>query len=204
MNADPIRPPLRLRLTRQAPSLTLLAAAAVLVGLPVLSGCGGNPADAMADAYACALTNCKSSKDVAVQDLRLGGSLIREEGRINASFGLGYRANLLTVVRLESPDGLVLLPGPVPLEATSQGGGSVGAQVQSTQDRWTVRLQHGGQSYDSSIELPPAVQIRVPAPSTLTRSLGQFGTTLDVAAAPLPQVVLGDGCLLYTSDAADD
>ncbi len=182
----------RRHLSWRAPALAA-AALAGMAGMSGLSGCGGNPGSGIADAYSCAFTNCKSSKDVAAEDLRLGGNLTRENGRVTASFGLGYRANLLTVVRLQSPDGMLLLPGPVPLEATSQDGGSVGAQVQSTQDRWTVRLQHGGQSYDSSIELPPEVQIRVPAPSTLTRSLGQFGTTLNVAAAPLPQVVLGDG-----------
>lgn len=178
---------------RRLQARALAMSAAALAGLAGLSGCGGNPGAGIADAYACAVTNCKSSTEVAAEDLRLGGNLTRENGRVTASFGLGYRANLLTVVRLQSPDGMLLLPGPVPLEATSQDGGSVGAQVQSTQDRWTVRLQHGGQSYDSSIELPPEVQIRVPAPSTLARSLGQFGTTLNVAAAPLPQVVLGDG-----------
>ncbi len=178
---------------RRPQARALALAAAALAGLAGLSGCGGNPGAGIADAYSCAFTNCKSSTEVAAEDLRLGGNLTRENGRVTASFGLGYRANLLTVVRLQSPDGMLLLPGPVPLEATSQDGGSVGAQVQSTQDRWTVRLQHGGQSYDSSIELPPEVQIRVPAPSTLTRSLGQFGTTLSVAADPLPQVVLWDG-----------
>lgn len=171
----------------------LALAAAALAGMAGLSGCGGNPGAGIADAYTCAFTNCKSSTEVAAEDLRLGGNLTRENGRVTASFGLGYRANLLTVVRLQSPDGMLLLPGPVPLEPKSQEGGALGAQVQSSQDRWTVRLQHGGKSYDSSIELPPEVQIRVPAPSTLTRSLGQFGTTLNVAADPLPQVVLGDG-----------
>lgn len=166
------------------------AALGLLAGL---GGCGGNPGSELVDAYACGLTNCKYSADVAPQDLRLGGSLTREDGRVSAEFGLSYRANLLTVVRLSSPDALSLLPGQVPLTSKTGPDGALEAQLTSNQDSWTVRLSHRGQTYDSAAVLPAPVQIRAPAPANLVRSQAEFSTTLAGPGGVVPEVRLAEG-----------
>lgn len=171
-------------------------AAPALAGLLALSGCGGSPiddlADDMANGVVCGLANCKSSTEVAPQDLRLSGSLRREDGRVSADLGFSYRANLLTVVRLDSPDALWLMPGQVRLTPTSELGDTLAAQLVSNQDAWTVRLQHRGQTYDSAVHLPAAVQIRVAAPGTLQRSQAQFSSTVAGPAGLQPQLSLAD------------
>ncbi|HLO95957.1 MAG TPA: hypothetical protein VK195_16745 [Burkholderiaceae bacterium] len=180
--------PRRARLSRR-PALALVAAA-LLAGL---GGCGGSPGSEIADAYSCAFTNCKSSTEVAPQDLRLGGSLTREDGRVNADLGLSYRANLLTNVRLSSPDALWLMPGQVPVTSRSGPDGTLEAQVDSTQDSWTVRLFHRGQTYDSTVVLPAPVQIRAPAPASLLRSQAQFSAGLSGPSGTVPQIRLAEG-----------
>lgn len=171
------------------PALALLG-----VGLlAVLGGCGGGPGAELTDATSCAVNNCKYSADVAPQDLRLGGYLTREDGRVSAEFGLSYRANLVTVVRLSSPDALSLMPGQVPLTSKTGPDGLLEAQLTSNQDSWTVRLSHRGQTYDSAVMLPAPAQIRVPAPSALARSQAQFSTALAGPVGAVPEVRLADG-----------
>ncbi len=175
------------------PALALVAGGLLAV-LAVLGGCGGSPPGSeLADAYSCGLTNCKSSADVVAQDLRLGGTLTREEGRVSADFGLSYRANLLTNVRLASPDALWLMPGQVPLTSGAGPDGALQAQVSSSLDQWTLRLSHRGQIYDSTVVLPAAVQIRVPAPSSLIRSQAQFSVALSAPSGALPGIRLAEG-----------
>lgn len=178
----------------RSPRLRVPALAALLIGL---SACGGGGFEDIGNdigrSVVCSLVNCKSSAEVAPQDLRLGGSLRRENGRVSADLGLSYRANLFTVVRLDAPDALWLMPGNVRLAPTSDLGESLTAQVQSSQDAWTVRLQHRGQTHDSTVSLPAAVQIRVAAPASLQRSQGQFGSTLSGPAGLHPQLSLADG-----------
>lgn len=184
----PLSPALRAR-GRCAVAL----ATAALIGL---SACGGGVEDLgkdIANGALCGLANCKSSKEVAAQDLRLGGSLRREDGRVTADLGFSYRANLLTVVRLDAPDALWLMPGNVRLSPTSDLGDTLAAQVLSAQEAWTIRLQHGGQTHDSTVSLPAAVQIRVAAPSSLQRSQAQFSSALAGPAGLQPQLSLADG-----------
>ncbi|WP_269632408.1 hypothetical protein [Pelomonas sp. BJYL3] len=167
-------------------------ASMLLIGLSACGG-GGDIGNDIGNGVQCGLANCKSSSEVAPQDLRLGGNLRREDGRVTADLGFSYRANLLTVVRLDAPDALWLMPGNVPLTPTSDLGGTLAAQVQSSQDAWTIRLQHRGQTLDSTVTLPAAVQIRVAAPASLQRSQGQFGSTLSGPAGLNPQLSLADG-----------
>ena len=164
----------------------------LLIGLSACGG-GGDLGNDIGKGVQCGLANCKSSTEVAPQDLRLGGSLRREDGRVTADLGFSYRANLLTVVRLDAPDALWLMPGNVRLTPTSDLGDTLAAQVQSSQEAWTIRLQHKGQTLDSTVSLPSAVQIRVPAPASLQRSQGQFGSTLSGPAGLNPQPSLADG-----------
>lgn len=171
-----------------------LCTASLCAGLLTgLGGCGGNPGAEVVDAFACGMTNCKSSVDVADQDLRIGGSLIREEGRVSAELGLSYRANLLTVVRLTSPDALWLMPGQVLLTPVAGPSGVLEAQTASTQDSWTIRLSRAGQTFDNAVQLPPEVQIRAAAASTLNRSQLQFSSTLSGPGSRVPQIRLAEG-----------
>ena len=166
-------------------------ASMLLIGL---SACGGGDlGNDIGKGVQCGLANCKSSTEVAPQDLRLGGNLRREDGRVTADLGFSYRANLLTVVRLDAPDALWLMPGNVRLAPTTDLGDTLTAQVLSSQDAWTIRLQHQGQTHDSTVSLPSAVQIRVAAPASLQRSQGQFGSTLSGPAGLSPQLSLADG-----------
>lgn len=177
----------------RSPRLCATALASLLlIGLSACGGAGDLGND-IGNGIQCGLSNCKSSTEVAPQDLRLGGQLRREAGRVTADLGFSYRANLLTVVRLDAPDALWLMPGNVRLAPTSDLGESLAAQVQSSQEAWTVRLQHRGQTLDSTVSLPAAVQIRVAAPASLQRSQGQFGSTLSGPAGLNPQLSLADG-----------
>ena len=164
----------------------------LLIGLSACGGAGDLGND-IGNGIQSGLANCKSSTEVAPQDLRLGGNLRREDGRVTADLGFSYRANLLTVVRLVAPDAVWLMPGNVRLAPTSELGDTLAAQLLSSQDAWTIRLQHQGQTHDSTVSLPSAVQIRVAAPATLQRSQGQFGSTLSGPAGLQPQLSLADG-----------
>lgn len=188
MRVPPLFPCVLPRALRR-PALALLAVG----GLAFLGGCGGGPAAELADVAACVVSNCKYSADVAPQDLRLGGTLTREDGRVSAQFDLSYRANLFTSVRLSSPDALWLMPGQVSLTSKTGPDGALEAQFTSNQDSWTVRLSHRGQTYDSVAVLPAPVQIRAPAPSTLVRSQAEFSTTLAGPGGVVPEVRLAEG-----------
>ncbi|MBB2487375.1 hypothetical protein H5407_19235 [Mitsuaria sp. WAJ17] len=185
-SAFPSNTPLRLALRPLGATL----ASMLLIGL---SACGGSEFEDIGKGVQCGLSNCKSSTEAAAQDLRLGGSLRREDGRVSADLGFSYRANLLTVVRLDAPDALWLMPGNVRLSPTTELGDTLAAQVLSSQDAWTIRLQHKGQTHDSTVALPSAVQIRAAAPGSLQRSQGQFSASLSGPAGLQPQLSLADG-----------
>lgn len=157
-----------------------------------LAACGGQAEQALTDLVACASTNCKSSRDVVAEDLRQSGTLRREGGRVSVDVGLSYRANLFTVVRLEAPDAMWLMPGQLPLTSGSDRGSSLLAELPDSRDDWTLRLQHRGIDYESTVRLPAPVQIQSAAPSTVQRTQGRFASTLSAAAGLKAQLTLTD------------
>jgi hypothetical protein len=174
------------RTARQTPSKRLKLAVA-LSAMGVLHACGGGTAEDVAEAIGCTFANCKDSPDVSVADLSASYEVIQDGSHITANSILGYRYNLVTLVRLRGGDSLTANTGALskpmlPIDSllasfTTSFDGQAAASTVS------VDFRRGTQVERSTVTLPRAFVLLNPlGPVTLPLSAGQL--LVDVSAAP--------------------
>lgn len=167
------RPPLRL--------------ACALVVVSLLHGCGGGGANDIAEAMGCAFANCKDSPDVSASDIAASYEVVQEGTRVTVTSTLGYRYNLVTVVRLRGGDSLIANAGTqsVQMLATDSTLWHCAASfdAQPATPTLSVDFIRGAQVERSTVTLPKAfVLLNPPGPVTLPLSAGQL--LVDVSAPP--------------------
>jgi hypothetical protein len=141
----------------------------------------------VAEAIACTYANCKDSPDVSVADLSASYEVIQDGSHITATSIMGYRYNLVTLVRLRGGDSLAASTGAQSRQmlptnsllasfATSFDGQPAGSTV-------SVDFRRGTQVERSTVTLPRAFVLLDPlGPVTLRLSAGQL--LVDVSATP--------------------
>jgi len=150
-----------------------------------LAGCGGvadDIAKPVVDTYVCAFTNCKESETLALQDISPSFVVSQAEGQLRAEAGFGYRANLLTQVRLSGSDRL---------SAMAQGQRHDFSNTDDSRASWVAQwpaeggaagvqlvLQRGAQTFVSSVQLPVLAMPSAQQELTLTRSSGGYAAQL--------------------------
>jgi hypothetical protein len=179
----------------QARAGFVVAAAAV-----ALVACGGGGGfDDVAEGIACAFANCKNSAELPLQDLAPHIEVSQQATRITGKAGMGYRANLVTVVDLTGGDTFTMVSGAqsVQLQGSSRPNyayvGSLDGQP--TTPTVSIDFQRGGQVYRSTVTLPPQFTLLSPtAPIVVNNSAGQMTADLSIPAGTtgVDAVAVGD------------
>ncbi|MEJ5999853.1 hypothetical protein [Paucibacter soli] len=153
---------------------------ATLLGA-ALAGCGGvadDIAKPIADAYVCAFTNCKESDSLALEDISPSFVVSRAAGQLRVEAGFGYRANLLTQVRLSSSDRLsAIVDGQRhDFSSTDDSRANWVAQFPANGATPSVQLtlERGTRTLTSSVQLPQLALLSTAQSVTLTRSSGGY------------------------------
>ncbi|MBC3933936.1 hypothetical protein [Undibacterium rugosum] len=166
-------------------STSLLKQSGIAGMLLSLSACGigsdiaNDMGNALGAGIACALTNCKDSADVSLQDISMHFIVTQRNGVVQVDGGLGQSANLLTVVRPSGGD---------QLSASSNGQTVMLSDIDGTRYKYraqipdasvqpvvTVNFIRAGTAYPNMVTLPAVFSIVNPAgPVTLARSAGKL------------------------------
>jgi hypothetical protein len=156
--------------------------ATVLAACALASGCGGGD-DGPDNGFDCLFANCKNSQDIQVSDLSAGYEVTQEGTRVTAVSSMGYRYNLLTVVRVTGGDTLTLSSGAQsremrPTDSTWwHDSASLGSMGESP--TVSVDFRRGTQTERSTVTLPKVFGIVSPAGAVvLKHSDGQLQATL--------------------------
>jgi len=164
-----------------------------------LAACGGS-SDEEGTAIVCVFTNCKESPDVALADISPRYEVSQEGSRVTVSGNLGYRYNVLTVVRIGGTDDLTTTSGTQTrrvdatddtrlLYATSLDGQGQNPTV-------SVDFVRSGLANRSTVTLPATFTIVSPTgPVSLALSAGQLLVDVSVPATETLVVHADGSCL---------
>ncbi|RQP26231.1 hypothetical protein DZC73_04140 [Albitalea terrae] len=160
---------------------TMLAACAVA------SACGGGD-DGPDTGFDCLFANCKNSQDIQVSDLSARYEVTQEGTRVTAVSSVGYRYNLLTVVRVTGGDTLTLSSGVQSREMhpTDASWWHASASLDGLGESPTVSVdfKRGTQVERGTVTLPKVFSIVSPTGAVvLKHSDGQLLATLTTLAS---------------------
>jgi len=172
-----------------------LRLASALFAMTWLHGCGGGDGGAsdMATAMACAFANCKDSPEVVASDIAASYEVVQEGTRVSVTSTLGYRYNLVTVVRLRGGDALVASAGTQSRQMVATDpllvNFTASFEAQPATPTLSVDFIRGTQVERSTVTLPKAFVLLNPlGPVTLPLSAGQL--LVDVSAPPAEPVTV--------------
>ena len=77
---------------------------AALLSTLLLSACGDSIVDEIVDDLTCAVTNCKPSDTLKVDDISPRFTVTQDNGQVRVQGRLGYSANVITVVQPSGND----------------------------------------------------------------------------------------------------
>jgi hypothetical protein len=145
-----------------------------------LAACGGGgDFDDLGTDIACAFVNCKESEAVAVSDISPRYEVSQSGSRVSAHASLGYRSNLITVVRLGGADTLTMEIGSMQrrMQPTDESRFDSASFLDNQPATPTVAItfSRGGQPQRSTVTLPATFSVLSPVgPVTLAKSAGQL------------------------------
>lgn len=172
--------------------MRLLTLTAVLAAAAITSACGGGGGEEPATDLECVFANCKNSLDIQVSDLSAGYEITQEGTRVTAVSTMGYRYNLLTVVRVTGGDTLTLSSGAQSREMhptdASWWHASTSLDGLGQSPTVSVDFRRGTQVERSTVTLPRVFSIVSPVGAVeLKHSAGQLLATL--TTLPTDQLV---------------
>lgn len=162
---------------------------AVLAAAAIASACGGGGGgEEPTNDLDCIFANCKNSLDIKVSDLSASYEITQEGTRVTAVSSMGYRYNLLTVVRVTGGDKLTLSSGAQSREMhpTDANWWHTSTSLDGLGESPTVSVdfQRGTQVERSTVTMPKVFSIVSPAGAVvLKRSAGQLMVTLTTLPA---------------------
>ncbi len=153
--------------------------AAALLSTLLLSACGGSIVEAIVDDVTCAVTNCKLSDTLKLDDISPKFTVTQENGQVKVEGRLGYSANLLTVVHPSGNDHMSASVGGQRRDLVDEDGKRTNYSVfladTSEQPIVTANFVRGSELHGSTVTMPKAFSVVAPSGTPMiARSAGKF------------------------------
>ncbi len=188
---------------RASALLRLGSVAAALSGSLLLSACGGSSLqeqiDFVIDNTACALTNCKQSHTLRVEDIRPEYKVTQEGGQVRVESRLGFGDNPFSVVYRSGSDRLSASVGALQVDMTDDTGKGITYMAKladaTEQPKVLVNFHRDGVAYTSSITMQKPISVVSPSGVPLiARSAGVFKVEMNQAAGSGMSVLVSAQC----------
>ncbi|MCV2353107.1 hypothetical protein LNV09_02905 [Paucibacter sp. B2R-40] len=145
----------------------------------LLTACGGSLVDAIVDDLTCAVTNCKDSATLNVDDISPKFTVTQDKGQVRVEGRLGYSANLITVVHPSGNDHMSASVGNQRRDLEDEDGKRTNYSVfladASEQPIVTANFVRGSELHGSTVTMPKAFSVVAPTGSPMIgRSSGKF------------------------------
>jgi hypothetical protein len=152
---------------------------AALLSTLLLSACGGSIVDAIVDDLTCAVTNCKDSATLKVDEISPRFTVTQENGRVKVEGRLGHSANLLTVVHPSGNDHMSASVGNQRRDLEDEDGKRTNYSVYladaSEQPIVTANFVRGSELHGSTVTMPKTFSVVAPTGTPMIgRSSGKF------------------------------
>ncbi|MCV2367975.1 hypothetical protein [Roseateles oligotrophus] len=152
---------------------------AALLSTLLLTACGGSIVDAIVDDLTCAVTNCKDSATLNVDEISPKFTITQDNGQVKVEGRLGYTANLITVVHPSGNDHMSASVGNQRRDLVDEDGKRTNYSVfladASEQPIVTANFVRGSELHGSTVTMPKTFSVVAPLGTPLiSRSSGKF------------------------------
>ncbi|MEJ6004896.1 hypothetical protein WG899_05015 [Paucibacter sp. AS339] len=178
--------------------------ALALLSALVLSACGGGTLQEQIDNFidnsACALSNCKQSDTLRIEDIRPEYKITQDQGIVRVESRLGFGDNPFSIVYRSGSDRLSAAIGAQRIDLSDDTGKGIVyvAKLADTteQPSVAVNFHRGSQVYTSTITMQKPFSVVSPTGVALiARSAGQFKVQMSQAPAGGMAVMVSAQCV---------